>query len=340
MGGGGSKPKPCNQCCELRYISQKTDVKGCNWEDRCTDVYGLAGAAERECDMRNECTDTYGLAGAAERECDMRNECTDTYGLAGAAEKPCNWEDRCTDVYGLAGAAEKPCNWEDRCTDVYGHKMRGCPAWGVDRGVFCDRQAHSIALSYPAESYRNGSVRYMDVKPKGSSVRDTKYPSCPPCQKEYAWVLGTCYEDCNITAKIASCVNGQIVKNAGKERLNYTMQGTGLCYLDCPPNTTNMSTHCALPPVTRGGGTPLECSSRWQQYGVTCYTPCNETAGISTWNGSAQVKKAGYEYMNYQMQSDGMCSQECPPGTTDGLTFCNRQKFFRAAGLEKEKKTV
>jgi len=249
----------------------------------------------------------------------------------------CNWENKCTDTWGWGGAATRDCSWEQKCTDQWGWKMNPCPAGLTDIGALCDRQAHSIAMSYVPESYRNGSVRYMPVTPKGSHTRETTLPSCPPCQKEYGWVLGTCYEDCNITAGIASCVNGQVVKNTGKERLNYSMQSTGLCNLDCPSGTTDLGTFCALPPVTRGAGTPLECSGRWQQYGAACYTPCNETASISTWDGTKQVKKAGYEYVNYDMQSQGLCSQRCPDGTTDGGIFCNRQKYYRGAGREKKK---
>ena len=265
------------------------------------------------------------------------NKCCELWKLTKAQSKACSWEQKCTDNWGWGGAETRDCSWEEKCTDTWGWKTNPCPSWGTDRGAFCDRQAHSIALSYVPASYRNGSVRFMDVTPKGSNERESKLPSCPPCQKEYSWVLGTCYEDCNITAGIASCVDGQVVKNTGKDRLNYSMRSTGLCNLDCPSGTTDFGTHCALPPVTRGAGTPVECSGRWQQYGAGCYTPCNETAGISTWNGTAQVKNAGYEYINYDMQSEGMCSQRCPDGTTDGGIFCNRQKYYRGAGKVRKK---
>ena len=275
MGGGGSK---CNKCCQYSYVSQDLDVKGCSWEQKCTDTWGWAGGATRDC------------------------------------------------------------NWEQKCTDTWGWKMNPCPAGLTDRGPFCDRQAHSIALSYIPESYRNGSVRYMDVAPKGSHTRETALPTCPPCQKEYAALYGTCYEDCNITAGIASCVNNQVVKNTGKENLNYSMKSAGLCNLDCPSGYTDMVTYCVVNPEDRGAGSALECSGRWQQYGLACYTPCNESAGIADWNGTTNtlVKKAGYDYVNYQMQTAGLCAQQCPAGSFDSGVFCNRQSYSRGVGKPKK----
>jgi hypothetical protein len=269
--------------------------------------------------------------------------CQYRYISSSAATRSCNWENKCTDQWGWGGAATRDCSWEDKCTDMWGWKTDPCPAGLTDRGAFCDRQAHSIAMSYVPESKANTDRYNPSTVVKPSNTRDSDLPSCPPCEKEYGWVLGTCYEDCNITAGISTCetdANGKkyVKRKPGfSDKLNYSMQSTGLCNLDCPSGTTDMGTYCALPPVTRGAGTPLECSGRWQQYGAQCYTPCNETAGISTWNGTAQVKKAGYEYVNYQMQSAGLCSQQCPDGTTDGGVFCNRQKYYRGVGKVKKK---
>ena len=208
--------------------------------------------------------------------------------------------------------------------------------------LYCQRNAHSIALSYVKDSYQNsGDMSWPKVKPKGSNIRDIGDPPvCPPCQTEYSWVLGTCYEDCNITAGIASCVNGQVVKNTGKEVFNYSMQSTGLCNLDCPWGYADggvPGTFCYVPPESRGAGTPLECSGRWQQKDGSCYTPCNESAGIADWNGTTNqlVRRAGYDYFNYEMPTAGLCSQECPPGATDVGVFCARQSYFRAVGKEK-----
>lgn len=204
--------------------------------------------------------------------------------------------------------------------------------------LYCQRDADSIKLSYVPESYTNNDKRYPTVviKPQNYRGPGTK-PSCPPCQKEYSWVLGTCYEDCNITAGIASCVNGQVVKNTGKGNLNYSMQITGLCNLDCPSGYTDMGlTYCAVKPEDRGAGSALECSGRWQQYGLACYTPCTESAGIADWNGTSLVKKAGYDYVNYQMQTAGLCSQQCPAGSFDSGVFCNRQSYSRGIGKPKK----
>ena len=202
--------------------------------------------------------------------------------------------------------------------------------------LYCQRDADSIKLSYVPDSYANTDRYVPTVIPKGSNYRGPgSSPNCPPCQKEYGALLGTCYEDCNITAGIASCVNGQVVKNAGKESLNYSMPSAGLCNLECPSGYTDMGTYCAIKPEDRGAGTPLECSGRWQQYGLACYTPCNESAGIADWNGTALVKRAGYDYVNYQMQSAGLCSQQCPAGAVDSGVFCNRQSYSRGIGKPK-----
>jgi hypothetical protein len=201
--------------------------------------------------------------------------------------------------------------------------------------LFCQRDADSIKLSYVPSSYANTDKYIPAAKVKGSSIRGSATPRCPDCQKEYSWVLGSCYEDCNITAGIASCVNGQVVKNTGKENLNYSMQSTGLCNLDCPSGYTDMGTYCTVKPETRGAGSALECSGRWQQYGLACYTPCNETAGIADWNGTSLVKKTGYDYVNYQMQTAGLCAQQCPAGSFDSGVFCNRQNYNRGVGKPK-----
>jgi hypothetical protein len=233
--------------------------------------------------------------------------------------------------------------------------------------LYCQRDADSIALSYVPVSYANtdkynpavnakgSSVRQSiipsvnpkgssirqsttpSVNPKGSSIRGATTPNCPPCQTEYSWVLGTCYEDCNITAGIASCVNGQVVKNTGKGSFNYSMQITGLCNLDCPSGYTDIGTSCAVKPETRGAGTPLQCSGRWQQKDGGCYTPCNESAGIADWNGTTNqlVRRPGYDYFNYEMPTAGVCNQECPPGANDSGVFCYRQSYSRGIGEPK-----
>lgn len=195
--------------------------------------------------------------------------------------------------------------------------------------LYCDRYVHSIAMYYTPKSFANTDLYTTTSRPKGSHVRDEVIPSCPPCQVESSLSLGSCHEDCNITAGIARCVNNKVVKNVGKERFNFSIQSVGFCNLDCPSGTTDQGTYCRLNPVARGAGTGLKCSGRWQQYGAGCYTPCNETGGISTWNGTAQVKKVGYEYFNFDMQTVGLCSQECPPGTDDGGLFCHRQNYPR-----------
>lgn len=205
--------------------------------------------------------------------------------------------------------------------------------------LYCQRDADSIALHYVPTSKTNSSGAYEPVvNVKGSTPRSLGGgPYCPPCQTEYTSSAGLCYEDCNITAGIATCINKQVVKTAGKENLNYSMKFAGQCSLDCPSGTTDMGTYCALPPEDRGAGTALECSGRWQQYGLGCYTPCNEAAGIADWNSTTNtlVKKAGYDYVNYQMQAAGLCSQQCPPGATDSGVFCNRQSYSRGAGKPK-----
>ena len=204
--------------------------------------------------------------------------------------------------------------------------------------LYCQRDADSIGLSYVPVSYSNNDKQYPAVTIKPQYYRGPGIsPSCPPCQREYAALLGTCYDDCNITAGIATCVNGQVVKNTGKQSFNYSMKGAGLCSLDCPSGYTDMGTYCAVAPENRGAGTALECSGRWQQYGLGCYTPCNETAGISDWNSTTNtlVKKAGYEYVNYQMQSAGLCAQQCPAGAFDSGVFCNRQSYTRGVGKPK-----
>lgn len=204
--------------------------------------------------------------------------------------------------------------------------------------LFCQRDAHTIGMSYVPESFRNTDTYTPAAVPKRSWYRGPgDSPSCPPCQKEYNLVIGTCYDDCNITAGIASCINGQVVKNAGKENLNYSMQGAGTCNLDCPSGYQDMGTHCAVRPENRGAGTPLECSGRWQQYGAQCYRPCNESAHYSDWNSTTNslVKRVGYEHFNYDMQSAGLCSQRCPPGANDSGTFCYRQSYSRDVGRTK-----
>lgn len=205
--------------------------------------------------------------------------------------------------------------------------------------LYCQRDADSIALSYVPLSYANTDKYNPAVNAKGSSIRGATTPNCPPCQTEYSWVLGTCYEDCNITAGIASCVNGQVVKNTGKGNFNYSMQITGLCNLDCPSGYTDIGTSCAVKPETRGAGTPLQCSGRWQQKDGGCYTPCNESAGIADWNGTTNqlVRRPGYDYFNYNMPTAGVCGQECPPGANDSGVFCYRQSYSRGIGLVKKK---
>jgi hypothetical protein len=229
------------------------------------------------------------------------------------------------------------CSWSKSCSCVGAHVDYPCPSGFIDDGLFCRRPEESIGLSYVPSSYANTDRYNPSVKAKGSSIRGSTTPRCPDCQKEYSWVLGTCYDDCNITAGIASCVNGQVVKNAGKENLNYSMQSTGLCNLDCPSGYTDLGTYCAVKPENRGAGTALECSGRWQQYGLACYTPCNESADIAVWNGTTNTldKRAGYEYVNYDMQSAGLCSQQCPAGAGDGGVFCARQSYSRGIGKPK-----
>jgi len=227
------------------------------------------------------------------------------------------------------------CSWSKSCSCVGAHVDSSCPSGFIDDGLFCRRPEDSIKLSYVPSSYANTDRYDPSVNPKASSLRKSTTPRCPDCQKEYSWVLGSCYEDCNITAGIASCVNGQVVKNTGKESLNYSMQSTGICNLDCPSGYTDLGTYCSVAPENRGAGTALECSGRWQQYGLACYTPCNESAGISDWNGTSLVKKTGYEYVNYQMQSAGLCSQQCPAGAVDSGVFCNRQSYSRGIGKPK-----
>jgi hypothetical protein len=204
--------------------------------------------------------------------------------------------------------------------------------------LLCQRDADSIRLSYVPVSYENTDHYVPSVNPIGSHYRGPgSSPNCPPCQKEYPALYGTCYDDCNITAGIATCVNGQVVKNTGKESLNYSMPSAGLCNLDCPSGYTDMGTYCAVAPENRGVGSALECSGRWQQYGLACYTPCTETAGIADWNGLTNqlVKRAGYENVNYDMQSAGFCSQRCPDGASDGGVFCGRQNYSRGIGRPK-----
>lgn len=210
-----------------------------------------------------------------------------------------------------------------------------CLACATD--LYCQRDPHSIDLSYVPVSKANNDKYIPAVSIKGSSIRGATQPRCPDCQKEYVWVLGTCYEDCNITAGIASCINGQVIKNTGKESLNYSMQISGVCNLDCPSGYTDMGTYCAVPAENRGVGTALECSGRWKQYGIACYTPCDESAGIADWNGTTNqlVKKTGYEYINYDMLVPGICEQRCPDGTVSGGVFCTRQNYSRGAGVPK-----
>ena len=255
--------------------------------------------------------------------------------MGGKPSKPAPCNKCCQYSYISQNVDVTGCSWEQKCTDIWGTKLSSCPDWGVDRGVFCDRAADTIGLSYVPSSYANTDRYDPSVNPKASSVRKSTTPRCPDCQKEYSWVLGSCYEDCNITAGIASCVNGQVVKNTGKESLNYSMQSTGICNLDCPSGYTDLGTYCSVAPENRGAGTPLECSGRWQQYGAACYTPCNESAGIADWNGTSLVKRAGYGYVNYQMQSAGLCSQQCPAGAVDSGVFCNRQSYSRGIGKPK-----
>jgi len=229
------------------------------------------------------------------------------------------------------------CSWSKSCSCVGAHVDSACETGFIDDGLSCRRPEDSIPLHYVPSVLVNSDKYIPSVEPKPSSIRNTAFPSCPPCQKEYSWVLGTCYEDCNITAGIATCVNGVVVKTPEKENLNYSMQSTGLCNLDCPSGTTDMGTYCALRPEDRGAGTPLQCSGRWQQYGLQCYTPCNESAGIADWNSTTNtlVKRTGYEYVNYQMQSAGLCSQQCPPGAVDNGVFCYRQSYSRGLGKPK-----
>jgi len=211
--------------------------------------------------------------------------------------------------------------------------------------LYCQRDADSIALSYVPVSYQNsGNKYYPKVTPKGTTPRRIgDYPECPPCQKEYSLSVGICYEDCNITAGIAKClsVNGvnKMVKDTGKESFNYSMQFIGTCNLDCPSGYTDIGTSCAIKPETRGAGTPLQCSGRWQQKDGTCYTPCNESAGIADWNGTTNqlVKRPGYDYFNYEMPTAGECNQECPPGARDSGVFCYRQSYSRGIGKPKPK---
>ena len=259
----------------------------------------------------------------------------------GGGSSACN---KCCSYAYLTGGGSQNCSWENKCTDVWGIVYDPCTGGRIDDGLFCRRPDDSIALSYVPRSYANTDMYIPTTVVKKQNIRASATPECGPCQVEYGFVLGTCYEDCNITAGIAECKNVGTVLNPKLEmvrkpeydsRLNYTMVSTGMCGLSCPSGTTDMGTYCALPPVNRGAGTALECSGRWQQYGLQCYTPCNETAGISTWNGTAQVKRAGYEYVNYQMQSAGLCSQQCPPGTTDGGVFCSRQSYNRGVGKPK-----
>jgi hypothetical protein len=204
--------------------------------------------------------------------------------------------------------------------------------------LLCQRDADSIGLSYVPVSYENKDKQYPSVNIKPQYYRGPGIsPSCAPCQKEYAALLGSCYDDCNISAGIATCVNGQVVKNTGKERFNYSMKAAGSCTLDCPSGYTDMGTYCVVASENRGTPSALECSGRWQEYGGTCYTPCTESAGIADWNGTTNqlVKRAGYDHVNYQMQSAGMCSQQCPAGAGDGGVFCARQNYSRGVGQAK-----
>ena len=210
--------------------------------------------------------------------------------------------------------------------------------------LYCQRDADSVALSYVPISYANTDQYTPTAKIKPQYYRGPGTPAvCPPCQKEYAALYGTCYDDCNITAGIAKClsVNGvnTVVKNTGKESFNYSMKFAGQCSLDCPSGYTDMGIFCAIKPETRGAGTPLQCSGRWQQKDGTCYTPCNESAGIADWNGTTNqlVRRPGYDYFNYEMPTAGECNQECPPGALDSGVFCYRQSYSRGLGKPKPK---
>jgi len=79
--------------------------------------------------------------------------------------------------------------------------------------------------------------------------------------REYPSALGTCYEDCNITAGIAEVktVNGveMVVKKPGFENDNWTMTTAGLCAKECPPGTTGeAAASCMRQSFSRGIGVP------------------------------------------------------------------------------------
>lgn len=244
------------------------------------------------------------------------------------------------------------CDWQDRCNAGVVTKWGSCPTnsgW-TDTGALCTLNADSFALSYVPKSSQSWSYT-PSIKPKGSNPRGAGVsPKCTGDMVEYGSALGSCYDDCNITAheggypflqakvngKYPRDANGRLLRQAGKDWVNWTMQSAGLCALSCPSGYSDGGTFCSCASNPQEPKA-LECSGRWEQYGLECYTPCNETAGISTWDGTnnVQVKKTGYEYVAYQMQSAGLCSQKCPDGTSDGGVFCNRQKYQRPAGKPK-----
>jgi hypothetical protein len=212
----------------------------------------------------------------------------------------------------------------------------------------CWKDADSFALWYtPISRNSTYSTPAINIKPQRYRGPGNT-PKCRGDLVEYGSALGSCYEDCNITAhengydflqpkvngKYPRDSNDRLLRKPGKDWVNWTMKSAGLCSLECPSGYSDGGAFCNAPSKINTPN-PLECSGRWQQYGLQCYTPCNETAGVSTWDGTKQVKKSGYEYVNYQMQSAGLCSQQCPDGASDGGVFCNRQKYSRGAGQQK-----
>lgn len=235
------------------------------------------------------------------------------------------------------------------CYGCYRMFHGSCSSGYHDVGGVCWSDADSHALWYTPIS-RASSSYSPNISVKAQRYRGPgNTPQCRGNLVEYPSALGSCYEDCNVTAhkngfpflqtdssgNILYNSDGSQKRNPGYEGYNWTMTSAGICSLECPGGGyTQSAAMCSCPYNSR---TPqaLECSGRWEQYGLQCYTPCNETAGASTWDGTKQVKKPGYEYVNYQMQSAGLCSQQCPDGASDGGVFCNRQNYNRGVGKPK-----
>ena len=185
-----------------------------------------------------------------------------------------------------------------------------------------DKDAGLCYNKCPAGMHGVGPVCWADTTNVGSGSA-VQLESCPAgwnndgltCREPISChSLSDCFHKrgCGCSGgKVVGRLNNGGTCPSGKERID------GLCYSGCPAGQSHvagMPYLCkANVPLSqgRGVGTPMHCKDGETGIAGLCYDPC---ASGST------------------MQSLGLCSQNCPAGTTDFGVGCTRESYNRGVG--------